>query len=731
MGGAGDPVDIDMGHLNEKLRPRGWRSRPQAGWPKRGCEPEASVSRLRSGPSSSIKGWRSRRQADDEPRASDSAPHDRPRRVLILSADVGEGHAAAARALAQQIQAAPEEAEVIVIDGLAAMGRMLRQVVQDGYRVQLRFLPWSYSLVYWLLEHVSPVRWFTRWQLRLLGARPLARRIAEYDPDVIVSTYPAVTVVLARLRRTGVVSCPTVATITDLTGLFFWAQPGIDMHLVMYGESLPSVERIAGEGSARLVRPLISAEFLEPRCPLEARRALGLPQEGRMVVVSGGGWGVGDIEGAVRELSRVPEVSSIVCLAGRNEQLHDRLCATFAHEPHVHIYGFTSEMPQLLAAADALVHSTGGVTCLEAKATGTPVVSYGLPVGHARLNTRAMADLELLRLANDTGELREHVQASFGDLALSERLPAGLRGGHVEDLDGHAEDRREDGRVAALPLGVAATAAAVAAAPHQAAHAAARVAALTPAAPTAATATPAGEHPHAVDVVLKVPRRVSPIPLWRLRLTAFCVQLVVLLSVGVWTMSTDEVSAWAAAILHVHQLTHVHTAQPDVGLIVRTPPSKVTLVARELAARGIHVSFADGGMHVPATIVALRALGDEMLPELPPGSSFLRWVRTRGALHAQARALGLHRRFYFLEPAGGLTVGQLLFARTVGATPVRGALRLSSRGALPQGPTRAGDVLVVGVDGSGASVRGVERIVSWLASERLSPESLTALTRSR
>ena len=35
-----------------------------------------------------------------------------PRRVLILSADVGEGHAAAARALAQQIEASPEETEV-------------------------------------------------------------------------------------------------------------------------------------------------------------------------------------------------------------------------------------------------------------------------------------------------------------------------------------------------------------------------------------------------------------------------------------------------------------------------------------------------------------------------------------------------------------------------------------------------------------------------------------------
>src|SRR5580693_8488421 len=209
----------------------------------------------------------------------------RPRRVLILSADVGEGHAAAARALADQIDNSPEQAEVTIIDGLAAMGRVLRPVVEDGYRVQLRLMPWTYTLVYWLLEHIAPIRWFARRLLWLLGSRPLARRIAEYDPDVIVSTYPAVTVVLAHLRRTGVVKCPTIATITDLTGLFFWAQPGIDTHLVMYGESMASVERIAGEGSVHLVSPLISSEFLDERSQTRARGALDLPEDGRMVVV--------------------------------------------------------------------------------------------------------------------------------------------------------------------------------------------------------------------------------------------------------------------------------------------------------------------------------------------------------------------------------------------------------------------------------------------------------------
>jgi processive 1,2-diacylglycerol beta-glucosyltransferase len=588
---------------------------------------------------------------------------------LILSADVGEGHAAAARALAAQLEHAPQPTEVTVIDGLAAMGRVLKPVVEDGYRVQLRFIPWTYTIVYGLLNHVAPIRVLATRLLCLFGSRPLARAIAEHDPDVVVSTYPAVTVVLARLRRTGEVACPTVATITDLTGLFFWAQPGIDMHMVMYGESLSPVERIAGRDSVRLVAPLISDEFLQARNSLQARRTLGLPENGRMVVVSGGGWGVGDVTGAVREFIGVPEASSIVVLAGRNEPLAQKLRRNFASEPRVHVYEFTDKMPELLAAADVLVHSTGGVTCLEAMAAGTPVVSYGLPVGHARVNTRAMAALDLVRLANDTNELREHVRASFAREADPPSEPA-------ESLDVVAQDLA------------------------------------------------------ASDVVLAAPHRVRPIPRWRLRTVALATQLTLLLGIGAWMASTDEVTALASKILHVHPLAAVKTDQPDVGLIVHVPSRDVSQVALRLAKDGIHVSFADGGAVPSRRLVAsMHALGDEVVPEVP-GSSVFRWVRTRGVLHAQARALGLHHRFYYLQPPGGLTVGQLVLARTDGATPVCGAQRLNAEGALPHRSARAGDVLVVELDGSPTSVFGLEHIVSWLGGKGLGAEPLAWLMRS-
>jgi processive 1,2-diacylglycerol beta-glucosyltransferase len=332
-----------------------------------------------------------------------------PRRVLILSADVGEGHAAAARALKQQLETCGEPVEAAIIDGLAAMGERLRAAVADGYRTQLRVSPRSYAFYYWMLEHLAPVRFVTKQVLCRLGASALRAEILRRDPDVVVSTYPAITVVLSHLRRRRLLDIPTVATITDMTGLFFWAQRGIDMHLVMYDASVRDVERIAGRGSVQLVRPLIAAEFLEPRDRGAARAALGLPEARHVIVVSGGGWGVGDLEGAVEQLVGIPD-ATVVCVAGRNEQARARLAERFGSSARVRVLGFTDRMSDLLAAADVLVHSTGGVTCLEAMARGCPVVSYGLPVGHAKLNTRLMAEHEFLLLAEDPQALVAHVE---------------------------------------------------------------------------------------------------------------------------------------------------------------------------------------------------------------------------------------------------------------------------------------------------------------------------------
>jgi processive 1,2-diacylglycerol beta-glucosyltransferase len=58
------------------------------------------------------------------------------RRVLLLSASVGEGHDAAAQAVAAQLRAAGADAELV--DGLALLGPRLARFVIRGYGIQLR-----------------------------------------------------------------------------------------------------------------------------------------------------------------------------------------------------------------------------------------------------------------------------------------------------------------------------------------------------------------------------------------------------------------------------------------------------------------------------------------------------------------------------------------------------------------------------------------------------------------
>jgi UDP-N-acetylglucosamine:LPS N-acetylglucosamine transferase len=135
-----------------------------------------------------------------------------------------------------------------------------------------------------------------------------------------------------------------------------------------------------------------------------ARRNLGLPEDSRIVVVSGGGWAVGDLEGAV-EAGLEPERTLVVVLCGRNEAVREHLERRYEGEPRVQVTGFTEHMSDLLAAADALIHSTAGLTVLEALMEGCGVVSYGWGRGHVRVNNAAYERFGLAEVAGSRAEL--------------------------------------------------------------------------------------------------------------------------------------------------------------------------------------------------------------------------------------------------------------------------------------------------------------------------------------
>jgi UDP-glucose 4-epimerase len=336
----------------------------------------------------------------------------RPRQVLIISADIGEGHDLPARAVARELRDEDPDAQVSIVNGLPAMGTVLTKALRENSAFMFRWIPWLFDFQYTMFMNVWPVRWMASWLLWLFGRGGLMRLIRAHDPDLILSTYPGVTALLGQLRRRGRLDVPCYSSITDLAGLQFWAHPGIDLHFITHPESAEEVERIAGPGSVRWAKPPTAPAFLAARSRDDARRALGLPLTGQVIAVSGGGWGVGDLLGATRTALQTPE-AVVLCLCGRNDRLRARVAKHLGDQPRLRLMGFTDRMGDVLAASDALIHSSAGLTVLEAIIRGCPVISYGFGYGHVRASNRALKRFGLAQVARNEAELGPALQRAL------------------------------------------------------------------------------------------------------------------------------------------------------------------------------------------------------------------------------------------------------------------------------------------------------------------------------
>ncbi len=346
----------------------------------------------------------SEREAAEVIPAGEPDAESRPRQILIISADIGEGHDLPARAVAREFRDEDPDAQISIVNGLPAMGPVLTKTLRENSAFMFQWVPWLFDLQYRLFMYFPPTRWLSKRLLTAFGRRGLMRLIRAHNPDQIVSTYPGVTAVLGELRRKGRLNVPCYSSITDLAGLRFWAHPGIDMHFVTHPESIEEVEKIAGVGSARWAKPPTSPAFLAARSMPDARRALRLPAEGKVIAVSGGGWGVGDLLGATRAALTVPD-ATVMCLCGRNDKLRARVAKEFGTEPRLRLMGFTDRMGDVLAASDALIHSSAGLTVLEAIIRGCPVISYGFGYGHVRASNAALERFGLAQVAKSESQL--------------------------------------------------------------------------------------------------------------------------------------------------------------------------------------------------------------------------------------------------------------------------------------------------------------------------------------
>ncbi|MFC5995790.1 glycosyltransferase [Pseudonocardia hispaniensis] len=358
-----------------------------------------------------------------------------PGRVLLLSAPVGQGHVAAARALAARMRALWPDAQIHEVERTGRGSRWRDGLLQHAYSVTMRFAPGLYGAGYDLLVRCPRFARLCKWVVAGRLGRALAPLLDTERPDLVISTYPMTSGGLAWLRRRGRLPARAVAVVTDVAVHPFWVWPELDETWTLLPESRAQAQAVVPGGQVRVVPPAVGPGF-RPGDQVAARAAAGLPADTFVVLVTGGSLAFGGLEPLVEAVLAAGAAVQAVVLCGRNERLRARLLARGEPRDRLVVHGWTDRVAQQITAADVVLTTAGGMTATEALSVGRPVL-FAAPVpGHGCAGAEMMARAGLAvvcpRPADVTAALR-------GLRAEPSRLAALRRGaqafGH-RDLDG-------------------------------------------------------------------------------------------------------------------------------------------------------------------------------------------------------------------------------------------------------------------------------------------------------
>lgn len=338
-----------------------------------------------------------------------------PRRALIVSATIGEGHNSAGRALQESIERSWPGCQVSWLDTLSVMGTGVGPAGRAFYSGQISSLPWMYDFFFAAsgsrqLPLLAPTR-------HLIGAwagRMLAPRIRELDPDIIVSTYPLGSAGLSWLREHRQLDIPVGAWVPAFFPHPYWLYRNLDITYVMHPQALQVAAR--GEPGIRVaVGALPVRRVFAPGDQAAARARLGLREDRFVVTVSTGSLAFGGVDAAVTALLGAGPQVQVVVICGRNQRLAAQLAARGEPPCRLHVAGWTDDMPSWLTAADVVVANAGGATGLEALACGKPLIMFRPIAGHGKANAALMASAGLAAVVWSADGLTAAVSALAAD----------------------------------------------------------------------------------------------------------------------------------------------------------------------------------------------------------------------------------------------------------------------------------------------------------------------------
>jgi processive 1,2-diacylglycerol beta-glucosyltransferase len=293
-------------------------------------------------------------------------------RILILTASMGEGHNTAAR----NIQAALDRetsgaVEVRVVDPYSRTNPVVNRLMQRGYAMAINRYPRAWKVVFDFLGKPGVVEGMGPMLAELKAA--IRAHVREFRPDLLVSTYPVFSFLVAKLRRRDSSFPPLYTVITDSTMInSAWYRCPCDGFLVA-DDATAAVLR-----KGKVPEPLIHTLGFPVGLAFEKIRPAAPPATGSWKAIFFPGGSARRAIETLQRLARIPGIE-VTVVTGRRAAVHRVLTAARLPARGA-LLGWTDQMPALMEGHHFFIGKAGGATVQEAIAANLPfLVSHVVP----------------------------------------------------------------------------------------------------------------------------------------------------------------------------------------------------------------------------------------------------------------------------------------------------------------------------------------------------------------
>lgn len=299
-------------------------------------------------------------------------------KVLILSCNTGQGHNTASRAVLEELTARGIECEIR--DALAFDSRFVSDAVSNIHAKAAIHIPKAYGMgvrAAKLMDEMSKKR-SVCYLSNLSYANKLYRYIVEngYDTVVLPHVFPSEAMTRIRRHIDPLLAVRTYFIATDYSYPPFLKETNLDTYFIPHEDLRADFEAAGVPGEKIAVTGIpVSERFREPTTKAEARAELGLPADGRILLVMTGSMGYGNTEELTASLlQKIPAHTYVLVMGGNNEKMKARLRAAYAGDDRLMVLDYTKKVSLYLSASDLLFTKPGGLSSTEAAVRGIPLL---------------------------------------------------------------------------------------------------------------------------------------------------------------------------------------------------------------------------------------------------------------------------------------------------------------------------------------------------------------------